>query len=113
MLLIRRAGFAGVAFCYTQAMKARTAQDVKTWRDIPNVGPAMERDFLRLGLKRPAELKQHDPLKLYVKLGQLDTQRPDPCVLDTYMAVIDFMNGAPARPWFYYTKQRKVQHPEV
>ncbi len=91
-------------------MKAKIANDVRTFQDIPNVGPAMERDFSALGLQAPHDLKKQDPFKLYEKMCRISGVRQDPCVLDTYMAVIDFMNGAPARPWWYYTKIRKQQY---
>ena len=31
----------------------------------------------------------------------------DPCVLDTFMAAHDFMNGGFAQPWWHFTEQRK------
>ena len=94
-------------------MKANQFEEVKTFKDIPNVGPAMERDFALLGLKKPTDLVKQDPYKLYQKICKVYGTRKDPCVLDTYLAVIDFMNGAPARPWFYYTKQRKKDYPNI
>ena len=94
-------------------MKAKTASGVKRWQDIPNVGPAMARDFALLGLKSPSDLKGKDAYKLYQKMCKVSGTRQDPCVLDTYIAVIDFMNGAPARPWFYYTKARKQLYLDI
>lgn len=94
-------------------MKAITAPDVKTFRDIPNIGPAMEKDFALLGIKTPAALAKQDPYKLYKKINVLTNSRVDPCVLDTYMAAIDFMNGAKAAPWWKYTKERKRMYPKL
>ena len=91
-------------------MKATRASEVKKFSDIPNVGKAMERDFMFLGLKLPADLKKQDAYKLYQKMCKKSGVRQDPCVLDTYLAVIDFMNGAPAKPWFAYTKERKLKY---
>ena len=88
-------------------MKAKTAREVTTFQDIPNIGPAMVRDFLALGLSGPKDLKKKDPLKLYTQLCKITGARQDPCVLDTYMAAIDFMNGARSRSWWSYTKKRK------
>ncbi|MEN9920153.1 MAG: Mitomycin resistance protein McrB [Candidatus Parcubacteria bacterium] len=73
----------------------------------------MVRDFTLLGLKSPSELKKQDPYKLYQKICKVSGVRQDPCVLDTYMAALDFMNGAPARPWFYYTKERKKRYSDI
>ena len=98
---------------YFTKVKAKTSDEVKYFQDIPNVGKAMTKDFLILGIKKPTDLKQMDPFKLYTKLCKITDKRQDPCVLDTYIAVIDFMNGAPARPWFYYTKTRKEDYPNL
>ena len=94
-------------------MKARSYKEVRKFEDIPNIGPAMVKDFQLLGLHEPKNLKRKDPFRLYKKMCQLSGVRQDPCVLDTYMAAIDFMNGAVARPWWYYTKQRKKEHPDL
>ncbi len=94
-------------------MKARTFKEVKRFEDIPNVGPAMVRDFKQLGLKTPADLCAQDAFHLYTKMCVLSGKRVDPCVLDTYMAVVDFMNGAPARAWYWYTKKRKKLYPDI
>ncbi len=94
-------------------MKAKTFHEVERFQDIPNIGPAMVRDFLDLGLKSPKDLKKKNPLTLYKKMCQVSGTRMDPCVLDTYMAAIDFMNGAEARPWWAYTKERKKNYPNI
>ncbi len=94
-------------------MKARSFRDVKNFQDIPNVGPAIARDFNLLGLKKPDDLKKKNPLRLYQQMCKVSGVRQDPCVLDTYIAVIDFMDGAPARPWYWYTKTRKKEYPDI
>lgn len=93
--------------------KATRASEVTKFTDIPNVGGAMEHDFIFLGLKSPVNLKKQDAFTLYQKMCKMSGTRQDPCVLDTYIAVIDFMNGAPSRPWFYYTKDRKKKYPSL
>lgn len=99
--------------CYNFCVKAKNFRDVKKFQDIPNVGPAMERDFELLGLRKPTDLINKDPLSLYKKMCKVSGVRQDPCVLDTYTAVIDFMNGASAKPWYFYTKDRKKEHPNI
>ncbi len=94
-------------------MKAKSFKDVKKFQDIPNVGPAMARDFNLLGLNKPTDLINKNPLTLYNKMCKISGVRQDPCVLDTYIAVIYFMNGAPAKPWYFYTKTRKKEHPNI
>lgn len=94
-------------------MKAKSSRDVKEFQDIPNVGPAMARDFILVGLRKPTDLINKNPLTLYNKMCKVSGVRQDPCVLDTYIAVIKFMNGAPAKPWYFYTKYRKQEHPNI
>ena len=73
----------------------------------------MARDFNLLGLNKPTDLITKNPLSLYNKMCKISGVRQDPCVLDTYIAVVDFMNGAPAKPWYFYTKIRKKEHPNI
>lgn len=94
-------------------MKARHASEVKRFTDIPNIGPAMAKDFALLGIKTPQALTKQDAFALYQKLNRLSKQRQDPCVLDTFIAAVDFMNGAAARPWWFYTSQRKRSYPQL
>lgn len=94
-------------------MKARTVSEVKKFQDIPNVGPAVAHDFVLLGIKTPRDLKGKDGFTLYKKLCKVTNTRHDPCVLDTFLAVADFMNGAPAKQWWLYTKLRRKNYPDV
>lgn len=94
-------------------MKARTTSEVIKFQDIPNVGPAMERDFALLGLNNPKDLQGKDPLQLYKKICRIRDVRQDPCVLDVCMAAVDFINGKPAHPWWHYTKIRKKKYPDL
>ena len=91
-------------------MKAKSSHEVKKFTDIPNVGPRIARDFVLLGIHTPRGLMGKDAYTLYKKLERITGVRHDPCVLDTYMAVVDFMNGASSHPWFWYTKQRKKRY---
>ncbi len=88
--------------------KARCAEEVRGFIDIPNVGPATAGDFARLGLRAPAELVGCDAFALYRRLCDTDGVRHDPCVIDVFLAAVDFMRGAPARPWWHYTPERKA-----
>ncbi len=91
-------------------MKASHREQVKKLTDIPNIGEAMVRDLLILSIVSPDELKNQDPYLLYTKLSIMTDVQQGPCVLDTFIAVVDFMNGAPRRPWYYYTEQRKAHY---
>ena len=68
-------------------------------RQLPNVGPAVARMLTRLGVERADDLRGQDPERLFQRLCDLDGTRHDPCLLDTFVAVVDYANGAPARPW--------------
>ncbi|WP_457442177.1 helix-hairpin-helix domain-containing protein [Roseateles sp. P5_E4] len=87
--------------------KARCAAEALKLTDIPNIGRAMAADLVQLGLPTPAHVKAMDPFKTYDRLRDPMGQRHDPCVLDTFMAAHDFMNGGPAQPWWHFTEQRK------
>ena len=76
---------------------------------IPNIGPAVARKLERLGIARPGDLRGRDPDELFERLCALDAQRHDPCLLDTFVAAVDFANGAPSRPWWEYSRERKAR----
>src|SRR5262249_29303023 len=75
--------------------------------EIPNIGPRIAADLRRLGIKTPGELSGRDPYEMYENLCRLTGQRHDPCLLDTFIAAVRFMEGAPPRPWYAYTAERK------
>ena len=90
-----------------KAPKAASAAQCQRLEQLPNVGPAMAADLRALGIQHPQALAQHDALALYQALCRLSGKRQDPCVLDTFLAVTDFMRGAAPAPWWAYTEQRK------
>jgi len=96
-----------------KAPKAVTAEECKTLEQLPNVGPALAADLRLIGIHEPSALRGQDAFVLYQKLCIASGQRQDPCVLDTFMAVTDFMRGAPAAPWWQYTAQRKATFRKV
>ena len=55
--------------------KATHARDARRFTDIPNVGPAMAKDFAQLGFAKPAELAGQDALALYRRLCVLTRAR--------------------------------------
>src|SRR6516165_8869925 len=75
--------------------------------DIPNVGPAIAADLRRLGITSSAELAGRDPYRMYEDLCRITGQRHDPCLLDTFIAAVRFVEGAPKKPWWKYTAERK------
>ncbi|MFK7769093.1 MAG: helix-hairpin-helix domain-containing protein [Mariniblastus sp.] len=84
-------------------------QSIAKFEQIINVGPATAGDFDRLGITKPQQLIGQDPVKLYRKICSVDNLFHDPCVLDVFLATIDFMNGNKPQAWWKYTNQRKEQ----
>ena len=76
---------------------------------IPNVGPAVAADLMRLGITGLADLKGRDPDALYAHLCAMDGVRHDPCMHDTFAAVIAYANGEPAQPWWMFSRRRKAR----
>jgi len=93
--------------------KAASALECNALEQLPNIGPALAADLRLIGIRTPAELRGKDAFVLYQKLCAATGQRQDPCVLDTFMAAVDFMRGAPAAPWWHYTAQRKALFGQV
>jgi hypothetical protein len=87
--------------------RGEARHDIIRLEDIPNVGPAIAADFRRLGITTPADLVGRDPYALYEELCRVTGVRHDPCVLDTFIAAVRYMEGAPKRPWWKYTAERK------
>jgi hypothetical protein len=96
-----------------KAPKATAAQECTLLEQLPNIGPALAADLRRIGIRTPRELRGRDAFVLYQKLNAATGSRHDPCVLDTFMAAVDFMNGAAAAPWWAYTPQRKLLYGAV
>lgn len=79
----------------------------KELQRLPNVGARMADDLVRLGIRRVDDLRKRDADEMYDEICRLDGVRHDPCVWDTYAAVIDYARGGPPRKWWEYTKIRK------
>ncbi|MFO1398443.1 MAG: helix-hairpin-helix domain-containing protein [Burkholderiales bacterium] len=75
--------------------------------DLPGIGHAVAEDLRRIGVRAPRDLAGRDPFALYDKLNRVTGQRHDPCVLDTFIGAVRYVDGAPARPWWHYTRERK------
>ena len=82
-------------------------QEISRLEDIPNVGPAVAADLRQLEITTPCELLGRDPYAMYDDLCRITGERHDPCLLDTFIAAVRFMEGAPKKPWWKYTTERK------
>ena len=83
---------------------------LRRFSDLPNIGPASATDFVLLGFKHPLELKGADPLELYYTLCRLTNSYQDPCVLDVFISVVDFLDDNPPRAWWHFTAYRKDRY---
>jgi hypothetical protein len=73
---------------------------------IPNVGPAVARRLLALGVSGPEDLRGADPERLYERACELAGGREDPCLLDTFTAVVAFAETGDERPWWAFSRAR-------
>ena len=86
---------------------AKGVREIAHLEDIPNIGPAIAADLRQLGITTPAELPGRDPYAMYDDLCRITGKRHDPCLLDTFIAAVRFMEGALKKPWWKYTAERK------
>jgi hypothetical protein len=91
----------------SQKRKANDASSATVLEAIPNIGASLAQDLRSIGIKWPDDLIGRDPHSLYQALCDRTRSRQDPCVLDTFISAVRFMEGAPARPWWHYTPERK------
>ncbi len=88
-------------------------QDSRTLGDLVFVGPAMLRDFERLGIRSVAQLARANPEKLYERLCRITGQRHDICSLDVFSAAVAQARNpklpAAQRNWWYWSRQRKAR----
>jgi hypothetical protein len=81
--------------------------DVARLEDIPNVGVSVAGDLRQLGITSPDDLPGRDPYAMYDDLCRITGQRHDPCLLDTFIAAVRYMEGGPKTPWWKFTAERK------
>ena len=81
--------------------------EIMKLQDIPNVGKAIEKDFILLGIIEPIELIGKDPYQMYSDLCNITGNRHDPCIIDVFISAVNFMEGGPPKKWWEFTKERK------
>ena len=86
-------------------MKSR--QEIRSFTEIPNVGPATIRYLNLIGINTPFELVGQNPISMYQQLCQETGKKFDPCLADVFISAVRFMEGAPPKKWWYYTNARK------
>ena len=82
-------------------------------RDLVSIGPAMLRDFERLGIRSVAELSRQNPQELYEKLFRVTGRAQDICCLDVFHAAVaqarDPHLPAEQCQWWYWSRKRKAR----
>ena len=83
-------------------------EHVKSLTDLPNIGPAMAEDLRLLGIFEPHQLQGKSAYELYHQLCEISGGKQDPCVIDVFLSITDFINGGEPKAWWKYTAQRKA-----
>ena len=78
-------------------------------QEIPNIGPKMAAVLIKLGVTSLEDARSRDPDEMYHELCALEAKRHDPCMRDIFAAVVSYADGAPARPWWEFTPERKAR----
>jgi len=88
-------------------MKNPDRNTVSQLESLPNIGRAMAGDLRKVGIQLPRDLRGENAYRLYDALCIITGKRHDPCVIDVFLSVIDFMEGGEAEPWWKFTAARK------
>lgn len=80
---------------------------IKKLTDLPNIGASIANHLRSIDINTPDDLNGKDPIELYNKLCKKKGKKQDPCVLDVFMSIIDFMGGGEPRVGWDYTEKRK------
>ncbi len=88
-------------------MKNPDRKTVSCLEALPNIGKAIASDLQLIGIAHPHDLIGQDPIKMYHDLCDITQVRHDPCVLDVFMAAVNFMEGGEPLPWWDFTAERK------
>ena len=94
-----------------EILERLTPEDRVAWRalqQMPNVGPAVGYDLIRLGIRQTGDLVGRSPDDLYEVVGRLVGSPHDPCVLDTMTAVVRYAETGDAIPWWHFSAERKA-----
>src|SRR5205823_712288 len=92
-----------LAMAQERKKPAKNVRQIARLEDIPNVGPAVAGDLRQLEITSPDDLPGRDPYAMYDDLCRITGQRHDLCLLDTFIAVVRYMEGGPKTPWWKFT----------
>jgi len=75
-------------------MKSPNREIVSKLEELPNI-------------MTPQSLIGKDAFELYDELCKKTDKNIDPCIIDVFMSVIDFMEGGEPKTWWEFTNKRK------
>lgn len=76
----------------------KAKDDFASLQSIPGIGPNLAADLIRLGIRRPRDLKGQSPELLYEKLCGLEGGPVDRCVLYSFRCAVYYANEDNPRP---------------
>jgi hypothetical protein len=74
---------------------------------LMNVGPAVEGYLIDLGVESIEQLAQREPSELFQRLQRRIGKACDPCLYDTFSAIVHEARTGEKSPWFAWTAERK------
>ena len=88
-------------------MKNPDRKTVQRLEELPNIGKSAAVDLRLIGIQRPQDLIGRNPYDLFDELRRVTGEEHDPCVLDVFLSVVDFMEGGDPAPWWKFSTERK------
>lgn len=88
-------------------MKNPDRETISRLEDLPNVGRAIADRLRLIDIDHPKKLIGKQPFELYDQLCTVSEERHDPCVIDTFMSFVHFMESGESLPWWAFTDERK------
>jgi hypothetical protein len=76
-------------------------------RSLMNVGAAVEGYLIDLGIRSVGDLAPADPYQLFRRLQRRIGKACDPCLYDTFAAIVHEARTGEKTPWFAWTAERK------
>ena len=89
--------------------KSKLTSDKAGLRSLVDVGPAVDRDLHGLGVQSIPQLAAAEAAELFHRLERQCGARVDPCVYDTFRAIIHEARTGEKTAWFAWTEERKRQ----
>jgi hypothetical protein len=87
--------------------KAARTPGVAGLRSLMNVGPAIEGYLVELGVASIRALAKQDADTLYQRLQRQWGRSVDPCLYDTFCAIVHEARTGEKTPWYAWTAERK------